>query len=144
MRPHSWRNSRGGELWGFYELDSLDLCVRSDRFHRGSRNQKGAASWEIRAALASSPIGAVLNGPLGGTFGLLLEWLNEWLANRGIILLNIGAFKINGHFDQGAFDRAMDEGLAKIESGETLSPEEMREIDERVKEIVRRFIPYNP
>jgi len=102
-----------------------------------------AGAVAIKAALASSPLGGLLVGPLGPALAVSLEWLSEWLANRGIILLNVGAFEINGHFDQAAFDKAMDAGLSRLESGETISPEEMRAIDEKVKEAMRRFIPYN-
>lgn len=102
-----------------------------------------AGAVAIKAALASSVVGGLLKGPFGGTLNLLLEWAMEWLANRGVILLNIGAFKVNGHFDQQAFDKAMDAGLSQVESGEAISLEEMRVIDEKVKEAMRRFVPYN-
>ena len=92
-------------------------------------------------ALSSTSFGGFLaKWGLGGALEIALEWLANWLANKGLLVLNIGAIVVEGEFDQKAFDREMDEALKKVEmAGGKLTPEQMRAIDNEVIEAFRKF-----
>jgi len=96
----------------------------------------------IKLALASNPSTAsIAKIPLIGT---LLEFLVNWLANNGLVLLNIGAIYVNGEIDQKLLDRSIEEGLKKVEqSGGTLTPEQIKEIDDAVIKAADRALPYS-
>lgn len=100
----------------------------------------GAAG--LRLALASSPYTAwTLKGGALTTF--LLEWFSNWLANNGLMLLNIAADYIGNEFDQRAFDRAMDEAVAEITrkgGREKLTAAEKKAIDDEVIKVARKFV----
>lgn len=91
----------------------------------------------IEAALASTTWGASLlaNGifklfsPLEG---VLLDAMINWLANKGLIVLNLGAIVIEGNFDQAAFDDAMQAGLDRVKQG-NLTPAQGKAIDDAVR-----------
>ena len=67
-----------------------------------------------------------------------VEVLVNWLANRGLMVLNIGAIFVEGEFDQKAFDKAMESALEKMKLGQ-LTEQEMKAIDEEVIKAFRRF-----
>lgn len=97
----------------------------------------------LSAALASTPWGAwlVSRWGLGAAFDILLQGLVNWLANKGLVVLNIGAIALEGEWDQKGFDRALDEGLSRvIQSGGKLTPAQIKEIDDEVIKAARRFI----
>lgn len=74
------------------------------------------------------------------------EFLVNWFANKGLILLNIGAIYVNGKLDEEEFSKALNDGLARVEipgGRALLTPEEGKAIDEAVKKAGRKFIPYN-
>ena len=74
----------------------------------------------------------------------LLEAGINWLTNNGLILLNIGAIYVGGQIDQGLLDRSIEEGLKKVEqSGGSLTPEQIKEIDDAVIEAANRALPYS-
>lgn len=96
----------------------------------------GASS--LKLALASNPSTIWMTKvPFIGT---LFEFGVNWLANNGLIFMNVGAIVINGKLDQNALDKAIDEGLKKIG---TLTPEQMKEIDDKVIEAANRALPYS-
>ena len=99
----------------------------------------GAAG--LRAAFAASPYTAWLNN-LGALTDLILEFIANWLANNGLIILNTGAFYVNGELDQNALDNAIDAGLKKVGSNPNLTPEQIKEIDDAVIKAADKALPY--
>lgn len=58
----------------------------------------------------------------------------NYLANKGIILINIGANIVDGVLDQKAMDQALDEGIRRVMQGrDTLTPAEGKAIDDKVR-----------
>ncbi len=96
----------------------------------------------LKLALSSSPTTIwIAKIPLIDT---LLEPIVNWLANNGLVLLNIGAIHINGEIDQSLLDRNLDEGIKKVQqTGTTLTPEQIKEIDDAVIEAANRALPYS-
>jgi hypothetical protein len=66
------------------------------------------------------------------------ELFVNWLANNGLMVINIGAIAIDGVIDQNRFDNAIEDGLAKIRiPGAT--PEQKKAIDDEVINAIRKF-----
>lgn len=98
----------------------------------------------VFAALATQPSTAwMTRGIAGSIVGKLLEMALNFLANKGLILLNTGADFVRTKFEQAAFDRAMDEALAKIQSKQgVLTEAEKKEVDDAVIASFRKFAPF--
>ncbi len=97
----------------------------------------------ITAALATTPYTAWLAGRgFAPLTNYLFEALCNWLANKGLIVLNIGIMVAETEFDQRAFDSALDEALLQVELSKKdyLTPEEIKAIDDPVKKAFRRFV----
>lgn len=90
------------------------------------------------AALLKIPvIGTIVDG--------ILQLATNWLANKGLIVLNIGAIIIDGHFDQAGFDSAMDAALKAVDQHkDTLTDAQKKAIDDTVIKAFRKFAPVNP
>lgn len=59
----------------------------------------------------------------------------NYLANKGIILINIGVNIVDGVLDQKALDEALDDGIKRVMQGrDKISPEEGKAIDDKVRE----------
>lgn len=71
-----------------------------------------------------------------------LEHLTNWLANKGLIVLNLGAIYVEGELDQKAFDKAIGDALLKVEAGVT--PEEGKRLDAEVIKAFRKFAVLGP
>lgn len=98
-----------------------------------------AGSLALKALVAGTSWGgSLLSGPFSSTINLLFEWLAEWLMNRGLILINLGAIYVEGKFDQAAFDKAMDEGLSKAKIP-GLTPAQKKAIDDEIIKAFRNF-----
>ena len=96
----------------------------------------------LKAAFLLSPYTAWL-ARIPALSNLLTEALSNWLANRGLILLNVGAFYVSGEIDQRALDKAIDNGLKLVENPELkLTPEQMKEIDDAVIKAANNALPY--
>lgn len=82
------------------------------------------------AWIIASPFKPVLDGFTG--------WLSEWLANRGLLIINLGAIYVAGEIDQAKFDEAFDQALnkAKIPG---LTDKQKKGIDDEVIKAFRRF-----
>ncbi len=99
-------------------------------------------------ALASTTWGAALLASswfkfFGPAEDILIDNAINFLANQGLIVLNLGAIIVNGEVDQTLFDQALDEGLKRVELGrDKLSPEEGAKIDQDVIAAARRFINF--
>lgn len=111
----------------------------------GKYNFKGiktAGRLGLQAAIASTPSLAWLNSAPALT-GLILEFFTNYLANKGLIVLNVGAFYVNGELDQKALDNAIDAGLKRVESSAgKLTPEQIKEIDDAVIKAADKALPY--
>lgn len=100
-----------------------------------------AAKAGINAALAATGWGAwILASPFKPLLNIFEEWAVNWLANRGLIFLNVAEIYIDGKLDQVALDRALEEGLKKVEQGrDKITPAEGQAIDDKVREAFDRF-----
>ncbi len=98
-----------------------------------------AGALGLRALVAGTTWGAaIIAGPFRGVFNVLAEWVSEWLTNRGLLLINVGAIYVNGEFDQGRFDAAFDEGIQKAKAP-GLTDAQKKVIDDEVINAFRRF-----
>lgn len=98
-----------------------------------------AGAVSLQAVLAGTTWGAsLIAGPFRGTVKLLLEWLSELLANKGLLFINVGAVYVNGVFDQDKFDKAFEEGLEKSKAP-GLNSEQKKVIDNEIIKAFRRF-----
>lgn len=97
----------------------------------------GAAA--LRAVLLSTGWGTwLVNGPLKGFTDKLLGIISEYIANQGLIIINLGAIFIEGEVDQKAFDTAMDKALIRARLNK-LTPEEIKALDDEVIKAFRNF-----
>ena len=95
----------------------------------------------FKGALASSPFAWFLKG--GAFTDAVLDFATNWLANKGLIVMNVGAFYVNGELDQGALDKAIDIGIKAMENPDKkLTPQQMKEIDDAVIKAADKAIPY--
>ena len=93
-------------------------------------------------ALETVPVvGKLLKWGLRAPLEILLEWCVNWLANKGLVVLNIAAIAVEGEWDQKQFDDAMERAFKQIEAGGgKLTPEQIKAIDDEVIKAARRFI----
>lgn len=90
----------------------------------------------VNTILAGTTWGAWL---LASPFKIVIQALENaavnWLANHGLILLNIGAIMIDGSVDQSKLDDAIQDALTKIQGGkDKLTPAEGAAIDQEVSD----------
>ena len=107
---------------------------------------KKAGATGLKVALASTTWGAFLvNSPvLGKLVGLILQFIANWLANNGLVVLNLGAIFVSGEFDQMAFDKALHDGIQKVESGrDKITPAQGKAIDDEVRKAASKFIRFS-
>jgi hypothetical protein len=101
----------------------------------------------IEAAIAATTWGASLvRIPLFTVVeDLFFQLAVNWLANKGLIVMNIGAILIDGEVDQKNLDQAIEKGLQTVQLGrEKLTPRQGKAIDDAVREAARRNIKFNP
>jgi hypothetical protein len=104
--------------------------------------QKAGAAG-LKLALASTTWGAWIVKWL--PLDPILEFFSNWLANKGLIVMNLGAILINGELDQAAFDKAIQDGLDKVELGRgQITPEQGKAIDDAVIAAANKYISFNP
>ena len=113
----------------------------------GKYNFPGIKKWGakgISLALASTTWGAwLLKYTFGPVIDYVLELIVNWLANKGLIVLNIGAIYVGGEIDQAALDRAIDQGIEKVRlAGGKLTPKQEKEIDDAVIQAADQALPY--
>lgn len=100
----------------------------------------GAAG--LRLALAASPASAWLLR-FGALTDLILEFLANWLANNGLMVMNLGAIFVEGELDQKHLDDALDMAIEAIKrkgGREALTPDERKAIDDEVIKAARKFV----
>ena len=97
----------------------------------------------LSTALASTPWGGWIVKTWGvrHIFDILAEWAVNWAVNNGLVVLNIAAIKVEGKWDQDAFDKAMDDALAAVDTG-NLTPEQGKALDEKVIAAFKRFAAF--
>lgn len=99
----------------------------------------GAAGF--KAALLSSPKTSWLVAWPALT-NFLLEFLSNYLANKGLIVLNIGAIYVEGELSQNKLDKSFDNYLKYLQNQKPLTDKEIEAIDNEVINAARNFIPY--
>ncbi len=102
---------------------------------------KKLGAQSLRLALNASPYTAWFFKVPGSI--LVCEFFINWLANKGLLILNIGAIIIDSEIDQHALDKAMDDALRQItEQGgrDKLTPEQRKAIDDEVIKAARKFV----
>jgi hypothetical protein len=101
----------------------------------------GAAG--LRRALALSPYTSWTL--MGGAFtDLILEFLSNWLANNGLLVLNLGAIIVDGHVDFKQLDAAWDKAFEEITAGGgtgKLTAAQKKAIDDEVIKAARKALP---
>jgi hypothetical protein len=102
----------------------------------GIRKAGGAA---LKVALASTGWGAkLLASPLKVLVDPAVGFLSEWLANKGLLVINLGVIYVDGKLDQKAFDAAMEDAITKAQVP-GLTVDEQKEIDYAVIRAFRKF-----
>lgn len=104
----------------------------------------GASAAAVFAALSSSPYTAWMTA---GIQGKLFFWFFEnvfaWMASVGLVMLNVGAENLLAVIDKANFDNSLeaaDRLIAEIrKTGRDLTPQEIKEIDDKVIVQFRKF-----
>lgn len=100
---------------------------------------KKAGSAALAAVLASTTWGAwLIKSPFKFVFDFASGFLSEWLANKGLLIINIGAIYVEGEIDQSKFDSAFDKALEQIKVP-GLSDAQKKGIDDEVIKAFRKF-----
>ena len=106
---------------------------------------KKAGAAGLRAALSSSPITSwIVAFPSLTNFAL--EFITNFLANNGLVLLNIGANYVEGELDQKRLDDALTTAMENItQKGgrDKLTAAQKKAIDDEVIKAARGFIVVN-
>lgn len=90
----------------------------------------------IDAALLGTSWGVwLLTSPFKPAIKFAEDWIVNWLANKGLIFLNVGVHIVDGVVDQKGLDNAIDEGLKRVMQGrDKITPAEGKAIDDKVRE----------
>lgn len=98
-----------------------------------------AGTIALRAVVASTAWGAwLIKSPFNSIFEAASGWLSEWLANRGLIIINITAIYVSGEIDQSQFDKAFNKALDEVKLP-GLTDEQKKGIDDKVINAFRKF-----
>lgn len=98
-----------------------------------------AGTAALKAVVATTGWGAwLIASPFNSVFEVAAGWLSEWLANRGLLIINLGAIYVSGEIDQARFDKAFEEALEKVKLP-GLTDEQKKGIDDEVIEAFRWF-----
>ncbi len=93
----------------------------------------------LRAVLAGTTWGAsLIASPFFPIIQLVADWCVEWLANKGLLIINVGAIYVSGEFQQAAFDQAFEDAIAKAKAP-GLTDAQKKVIDDEVIRAFRRF-----
>jgi hypothetical protein len=94
------------------------------------------ASAGVNVALGATQWGAwLLASPFRGSIDAAEKMIINWLANRGLIVLDVGYFMVNGAIDQKRLDQALTKGLQRVQQGrDKITPAEGKAIDDEVRE----------
>lgn len=89
----------------------------------------------IDGLLVATTWGAwILASPFRPAVKFLENSLTNFLANQGIIVINVGVNIIDGVLDQKALDTALDEGIRRVMQGrDKITPKDGEAIDDKVR-----------
>lgn len=89
----------------------------------------------IDGLIAGTAWGAwLLASPFKPLVAYARDLLVNYLANRGIIILNVGVNIVDGVLDQKAMDDALDAGIRRVMQGrDKITPAEGQAIDDKVR-----------
>lgn len=104
---------------------------------------KGAMGIELLITGLWSGFAGVLKIPVIGTIiDDSIQAFTNWLANNGLVILNVAANDIDGSFDQSGFDSSMESALASVGvDRSTLTDAQKKVIDDTVIAAFRKFAP---
>lgn len=94
-----------------------------------------AANFAINTALAATSWGAwLLASPFKPAFTALLNLIDNWLINHGLILINLEMNIVDGKLDQKAFDNSMNAAYEKLKMGrDKITAAQGKAIDDDVR-----------
>lgn len=100
------------------------------------------ASAGINLLLAATTWGAwLIASPLMPAVTIVEGWIVNWLANHGLIVLNVGVNIVDGVLDQAAMDKALDAGIKRVMQGrDKITPADGKAIDDKVREAFDKDI----
>ena len=96
----------------------------------------------IETALSTIPWFAVIfkMPVVGNISNAIIEQLVNWLANEGLLIINIGAIFVEGQWDQKDFDDHMNAALQKVQDTKgQLTDAQKKAIDDDVIQYFRKF-----
>ncbi len=97
-----------------------------------------AANFAINTALAATSWGAwILASPFKPAFTVVLNLIDNWLINHGLIIVNLEMNIVDGKLDQKKFDASMDKAFEKLKMGrDKITAAQGKAIDD---EVVQAF-----
>lgn len=113
----------------------MSLTGRYD--FKGIQKATGAL---IDSLIAGTGWGAwILASPFKPFIAAIRDLLVNFLANRGLIIINIGVNIVDGVLDQKALDSALEAGITKVMKGrDKITPAEGKKIDDEVRKAFDR------
>lgn len=103
----------------------------------------------VRAAItvlaASTTWGAwLIASPFQPVIAALEDLAINWLVNRGLIIIDVGAVMIEGKINQEKLDSALDAAFTRLQVGrDKISPEEGAKIDAETTQAFDQFADVN-
>lgn len=99
-----------------------------------------ATGFLIDTVIAGTGWGAwILASPFKPVIGVIRDFLINFLANQGIILINVGLNIVDGVANQKALDMALDAGIKRVMQGrDKITAREGKAIDDEVREAFDR------
>lgn len=102
---------------------------------------RAAGKKVIQVLISSTAWGAALvASPFMPLINLILDFVLEWLANRGLLVLNVAEYYVGGLLDTKRLSAALEEGIVKAQG--SLTPEQVKEIDDAVIEAADKALAY--
>lgn len=87
---------------------------------------------------------AGLSGPLGWIAALFLTKLFNWLANEGVMFINMAAISFETEKDRKNFESAMDMAFFELEKNKNnLTKEQLDAIDDKVIAAFDKFVVFS-
>lgn len=124
-------------------LQWCKLVALSGKYDFVGIKKTGAAL--VRGALAADPKLAWLL-KLGTLLDLLIEFVLNWMANRGLLVFNVGFEVIDGVVDQKQLDAQLRLAYEEIRvkgGREKLTKAQKKAIDDQVIKAARKFVVIN-
>lgn len=98
----------------------------------------------VFTAMASGPLAFLTTGIPGKIVFPLLELAGEWLASKGLVLLNIGAEKVETLIEENAYDGSFEKAFEAINAKRgKLTDAEKKSIDDKVIAAARKFFSFS-